>query len=68
MSLIPLPLIAPELDSLGASRDTMTIDAALVRRPSGNTGEPTGEANVSEPLHPSQYELKDGKNLGSGRQ
>jgi hypothetical protein len=29
--LIPLPLIAPELDSLGASRNTMTIDAALVR-------------------------------------
>jgi hypothetical protein len=26
-----------------------------------------GEANA-EPLHPRQYELKDGKNLGSGRQ
>ena len=30
-SPIPLALNAPELDSLGASRNTMTIDAALVR-------------------------------------
>ena len=56
---------------LPAESPKLLDDAPVIAITSGRRGEITrhgeGEANA-EPLHPRQYELKNGKTLGSGRQ